>query len=141
MRGVKPPAPSRPTAPPAGAADFDTLLDRGIELFNRQQFFEAHDVWEDAWRVSSGDRAIFLQGLIQIAAGYVKWQRGQPRGMAALLEKGAEKLVPLQPRFEGVELDGLLGSLAIWCGTAPQATERRADPACACDPPLIIRQR
>src|SRR5512145_2639201 len=51
-------------------------LERGVALFNDGSFFEAHDVWEDAWRESEGDVRLFLQGLIQIAAGFVKLQRG-----------------------------------------------------------------
>jgi hypothetical protein len=159
MRGVKPRAPSRPARPPAGRApvtprqpakppaatpsgpvDFDTLLDRGIDLFNRRRFFEAHDVWEDAWRVSSGDRALFLQGLIQIAAGLVKWQRGQLRGMTGLLAKGAEKLERLGARFEGVDVKGLLGAVGRWDGTAPGSSAARPFHSGPGDPPRIIRQ-
>ena len=40
---------------------------RGADLFNRQQFFEAHEVWEDAWRESAGEERRYFQGLIQCA--------------------------------------------------------------------------
>ncbi len=59
---------------------FDAALRRGVALFNRREFFAAHEAWEDAWRTNPGEPAYFLHGLIQIAAGFVKLQRGEPRG-------------------------------------------------------------
>ena len=56
------------------------LLEDGIVLFNRGQFFEAHEVWEDAWRRARGEDEVFLHGLIQVAAGFHKLQCGQPSG-------------------------------------------------------------
>ncbi|MBC7820973.1 MAG: DUF309 domain-containing protein, partial [Planctomycetaceae bacterium] len=37
----------------------------GLRLFNEEEFFEAHDVWEELWSESLGDEKKFLQGLIQ----------------------------------------------------------------------------
>jgi len=90
------------------------LLRRGTELFNRQWFFEAHEVWEDAWRVERGEPAYFLHGLIQVAAGFVKLQRREPRGTVGLLRKGASKLMRFHPGRYGLDLEGLLVSVARW---------------------------
>jgi hypothetical protein len=89
-------------------------LDHGIALFNDRQFFEAHEVWEESWRRAMGDEARFLQGLIQVAAGFVKWQRGQARGQANLFAKGAEKLAPFRAGRHGVDVAALLDTLAAW---------------------------
>lgn len=67
-------------------------LHDGIALFNERQFFEAHEVWEDAWRTAAGDERVLLHGLIQVAAGFHKLQCGQPAGAVALFDKGLEKL-------------------------------------------------
>ena len=99
---------------------FESSLEEGVGLFNRRQFFEAHEVWEDAWRESTGEPAIFLQGLIQIAAAFVKLQRRQPRGMAALLDAGADKLRPIPNRRYRVDHAALLAALPAW----HQAAER-----------------
>ena len=40
---------------------------RGIRHFNEREFYDAHEVWEDVWRESSGLGKKFLQGLIQAA--------------------------------------------------------------------------
>ena len=46
--------------PPTDSATPDvderTSYRRGIELFNAGRFFEAHEVWEDAWRPGAGLR-------------------------------------------------------------------------------------
>jgi hypothetical protein len=66
--------------------------ERGRILFNAGRFFEAHEVWEEAWMVERGDVRTALQGLIQIAAGYYKAQGDQPAPCARLLEAGLSKL-------------------------------------------------
>ena len=44
-------------------------LEQGRVAFNRGEYFEAHELWEDVWRELAGAERIFVQGLIQIAAG------------------------------------------------------------------------
>ena len=118
------------------------LLERGVELFNQRLFYEAHEVWEDAWRVEQGDERLLLQGLIQVAAGFVKLQRGRPRGTVELLVKGAEKLTRVPPDLCGVELDPLLKAVAVWRQTADRMVAAGAseyDPAGL--PRLGLRRR
>jgi predicted metal-dependent hydrolase len=68
-------------------------FERGRELFNRGRFFEAHEEWERLWLHAHGPRRLYLQGLIQIAAGCHKaYERGDRRGCAALLGAGLEKI-------------------------------------------------
>ncbi len=93
-------------------------LERGVELFNQERFFEAHDVWEDRWRLEGGEARTILHGLIQIAAAFVKLQAGQPRGTVALLDKGAARLAPFSPGRLGLDLQALLASVARWRETA-----------------------
>ena len=51
----------------------------------------------------------FLQGLIQVAAGYHKATvQLQPNGCVKLLRSGLEKLTPLPPEFLGVRLGSFL---------------------------------
>jgi len=96
------------------ATDIRTLLARGVDLFNQEDYFEAHEVWEDAWRQEQGERRRFLQGLIQVAAGFVKLQRRQPRGAKALLERGAEQIAEHADAELGFDLPPLLESVSKW---------------------------
>lgn len=67
-------------------------LHHGRAAFNRGEFFEAHERWEEAWHRLEGAERVRVQGLIQIAAGLHHLQQGRPRPAASLLAKGLAKL-------------------------------------------------
>jgi len=88
-------------------------FERGRDLFNRGLFFEAHEFWERLWLRAHGSRRLFLQGLIQIAAGCHKaYERGDRRGCAALVSAGLEKIsregLPIELSEFSERLDGLI---------------------------------
>ena len=80
----------------------DELLQRGIRLFNVGEFFECHEVLEDAWTPERGPRRLFLQSLIHVAVGLYHAGRGNPTGARRQLRKGLRKLAPYLPACEGV---------------------------------------
>ncbi|HET6374017.1 MAG TPA: DUF309 domain-containing protein [Candidatus Polarisedimenticolia bacterium] len=67
-------------------------LTQGVSLFNSGLFFEAHEAFEDLWREEVGDTRLVYQGLVQVCAGFVKLQRGQPGAARVLMAKGLLKL-------------------------------------------------
>jgi uncharacterized protein len=108
--------------------DTPQRLERGRALFNARLFWEAHEAWEAAWMEEGGDTRLFLQGLIQVAAGYYKaFVQEQPVGCVKLLGTGLDKLRPLDGRFGGIalldfvtEVDATLASARAWlAGGAP----------------------
>jgi predicted metal-dependent hydrolase len=61
-------------------------LDRGINLFNDQRFFEAHEEWEQEWRLmKEGEDKTFFQGLIYAAASFLHYTRRECAGATELL--------------------------------------------------------
>ena len=46
---------------------YDPRYLAGVVLFNEQDFFGAHEVWEDLWHQELGPANAFVQGLIQFA--------------------------------------------------------------------------
>lgn len=76
----------------------------GREHFNAQRFFEAHEVWETAWRREAGLDRTLLQALIMVAAGCVKATRGEPRGAVKLLTSAAQ-LLPATHDEAGLNLE------------------------------------
>ena len=54
--------------------------------------FHAHEVFEAAWKSSSGPERELWRGLAQIAVGLTHARRGNARGAAALLRRGAERV-------------------------------------------------
>ncbi len=67
-------------------------LAQGRAAFNRRQYFEAHELWEEAWRELDGRERTLVQGLIQIAAGLHHLHHQRPRPATELLRKGVAKL-------------------------------------------------
>jgi predicted metal-dependent hydrolase len=81
----------------------DALLARGIELFNAGEFFEAHEVLEEAWTPERGPRRLFLQSLIHVAVGCYHWSRGNRVGTCRQLRKALRKMDAYLPSWEGVD--------------------------------------
>ena len=50
----------------------------GRSAFNRGEYFQAHELWEEAWKELDGVDRILVQGLIQIAAGLHHLQQRRP---------------------------------------------------------------
>jgi predicted metal-dependent hydrolase len=81
----------------------DKLLKRGIRLFNKGEFFQCHEVLEEAWTAEVGPRRLFLQALIHLAVGLYHCERGNPAGASSQLKKGIHKLVLYLPSCEGID--------------------------------------
>ncbi len=86
-------------------AQSDPRFLKGIEEFNRGLFFECHETLEEIWLEENGDDRRFYQGIIQIAAGYLKWEQGVLRGAIKLWRSGLEKLESYGPAHLGIRLD------------------------------------
>ncbi len=63
----------------------------GIRLFNRGDYFEAHEVWESLWHRQEGEPKLFLQSLIQAAVALRHHQTGNLNGFRGLSQKAFEK--------------------------------------------------
>lgn len=87
---------------------------RGIELFNAQHFYDAHEVWEDVWRETYGPEKKFLQGLIQAAVALHHHSTGNVVGACSLLERSRKNLTSYPEDFGGIRVTALLVSLMAW---------------------------
>jgi hypothetical protein len=79
-------------------------LDEGAALYREGDYFEAHEVWEQAWHDADGTDRTFLHGLIQLAAAYVNLERGNPEGVERLSERALERLDGVPDRYRGVDV-------------------------------------
>ena len=89
------------------------LLERGIRLFNAREFFECHEVWEEAWTPQRGPRRWFLQALIHLAVGFHHHRQGNPAGAERQLRKGLKKLAAYLPVHEGLDTAALYHDSAL----------------------------
>ena len=78
----------------------------GIDLFNRGEFFDAHDVWEELWTdcPTAADRR-FYQSLIQAAVALYHAGRGNRAGADRLFRSGRAYMAPYRPARHGLVVD------------------------------------
>jgi predicted metal-dependent hydrolase len=87
---------------------------RGIEQFNAGRFFEAHETWEEVWLRTPEPERTFLQGIIQMAAAFHHYSRGNTRGARSLLEASLTRLARFPPAHRGIQLAALRGEAQTW---------------------------
>jgi len=86
----------------------DERFYRGLEEFNNEAFFEAHEVLEDLWHEYRETDRTFIQGLIQIAAAFYHLQSRNFKGAASQFKKGGDKLAHYLPMYRQVAVAKLL---------------------------------
>jgi|SRR5690348_2243112 len=85
----------------------DEKFRAGIQLFNSREFFKAHEIWEELWLRAEEPEKTFLQGLIQCAAAFHHYTRGNRNGARSLLEAACAKLESFSGCYRGVNLGAL----------------------------------
>lgn len=109
-------------------------FEEGIRLFNTQKYFEAHEALEAVWLIAEGEEKIFLHGLIQVAAAFHHYTRGNAAGFRSLLDKGWKKLARFGAVRDGLNLAGLRQQLQPW-----RDFQRRAPSSKIPGPPPLPR--
>ena len=78
------------------------LFQKGIDLFNAEEFFECHEVLEEVWTHSQQPDRWFLQALIHFAVGFYHHSQGNRNGTERQLRKGIRKIQGYLPEWDGV---------------------------------------
>ena len=126
------PEPDTEFLPPNAWRDNEEYL-FGVDLFNRRYYWEAHEAWEAVWHTCDkrATHGLFIQGLIQISAGLLRWHMGTERGARKPHREGRAKIehavresphdymgIPLADWVE--EVDRIFEGLFTWhAGSAP----------------------
>jgi predicted metal-dependent hydrolase len=77
----------------------------GIDLFNRGEYFDAHEVWEDLWGDCTAADRRFYQALIQAAVSLYHWERRNRAGADRLFRSGRAYMAPYGPTRHGLAVD------------------------------------
>jgi uncharacterized protein len=84
----------------------------GVELFNRGDFFEAHEAMEEAMdHVGGGDDWDFFLGLLRAAVANHKLTQGELSSAISHLQAALRFLAPYPDRHQGLKLRELRYSL------------------------------
>ncbi|HEU5348394.1 MAG TPA: DUF309 domain-containing protein [Ktedonobacterales bacterium] len=81
---------------------------RGVEQFNKHEYFECHETLEALWNSEPGPIRVLAKGILQVGVGCYHLLRGNYRGALLKLASGAAYLEPFAPRCRGVEVAQLI---------------------------------
>jgi predicted metal-dependent hydrolase len=119
----EPPADDRPRPPLEALATAQELIDAGRP-------FHAHEVLEAAWKAAPPAERDLWQGLAQIAVGLTHALRGNARGAATLLRRGADRLASYPASGpHGIDVAGLRLSCAELAARIERSGAGHLDPA------------
>jgi len=107
----------------------DSRFLAGIELFNRGEFFESHEVWEDLWQECDSTDRRFYQALIQAAVAAYHWSRGNATGAKRLYQSGRKYMEPYRPMYRGLAIDAFWDAMATHLAGALGDTNAPSAPA------------
>lgn len=92
----------------SSASTHDPRLLEGVDLFNRREFFDCHEILEAYWKVQEEPEKQLTQGLIQIAVAYYHSLRNNRAGAVKLLNRGIPRVKPFLPKFGLLKLDDFI---------------------------------
>ena len=89
------------------AAEKEALFQKGLMEYEKGDYFEAHEAWEDLWSDYNLTDRKFIQGLIQLSVSFVHLRNGNMNGARSLLKKCSEKFEPYQHLQREINMDEL----------------------------------
>jgi len=90
----------------------DEAIREGIELFNKERYWESHEALEIAWRQAVGSEKEILQSVILLAAALVHLQKNEIKVALGVLGRALEKLRRHQGEHFGIDIAGLTAHVA-----------------------------
>lgn len=83
------------------------LAVEGIELFNRHEFFEAHERLEEAWNEDLTPGRELYRAILQVAVAYLQIQRQNYTGAVKMFLRLRQWIEPLPDTCRGVDVERL----------------------------------
>lgn len=87
-------------------------FEAAVEQYNAGYWFESHETLEDLWMVTPLPDREFFQGVIQLAAAWVHFARGEYPGILKLLTAARARVAPFSPAHRSVDVGRLVEEIA-----------------------------
>jgi predicted metal-dependent hydrolase len=84
-----------------------SLALQGLALFNRGQYFEAHELLEEAWKEDRTSGRELYRSILQLAVAYLQIERGNYNGALKMFLRMRQWIDPLPGSCRGVDVAGL----------------------------------
>ena len=112
-----------------------------FDCFNRQLFYEAHDVLEELWLADRhGPNGSFYKGLIQLAGAFVHLQKNRLRPAAALFGLARTNLEKYPALHERLDVGGVVRLIDSWQGELEATEDDAINPLRRDNPPSLALQ-
>ena len=89
----------------------DPRFQEAIDLFNSQEWYLAHDSFEDLWHETAGVERNTLQAILQVAVAQLHLERGNTNGALILFGEALGRINNIASSDLGLELDVLVASI------------------------------
>jgi CheY-like chemotaxis protein len=96
--------PDYAAASQACAEPLTEAAQRGIDLFNQREYYEAHHGLEDAWNADQGPGRDLYRAILQVAVAYLQIERHNYRGAVKMFLRVRQWLEPLPDVCRGVNV-------------------------------------
>ena len=77
---------------------------KGLHLFNEGEYFESHELLEDAWNEDQGAGRELYRAVLQIAVAYLQIERGNYNGAVKMMLRVKQWIDPLPDRCRGINI-------------------------------------
>ncbi len=79
----------------------------GVEEFNRGEYFEQHEHFEEAWMVEQRPIREMYQGVLQVGVAFLQIERGNWAGAIKMFRRGLPRLRTLPEVCQGIHIGNL----------------------------------
>ena len=84
---------------------FKDSLFIALNLFNKHEWYEAHDAFEEIWNSIDGDERQVIQGILQVSVSQFHLSKGNLNGATILLGEGLGRIKTRTNINLGIDLD------------------------------------
>jgi CheY-like chemotaxis protein len=89
------------------------LAVRGLEEFNRREYFQAHETLEEAWNLDQGVGRELYRAILQVAVAYLQIERNNYRGAMKMLLRVRQWIDPLPDHCRGVDIAAIKSDVDV----------------------------
>jgi len=105
----------------------------GLELIKKGEYFDAHEVIEDAWRNEPREIRQLYQGILQVAVIYLHISRGNIFGAQKMLHRALNNLSPFTDH-QSLDIPDVINNLKV---IQSQMSGKDASQGSTLDPSLL----
>jgi uncharacterized protein len=80
---------------------------RGLEAFNRREYFEAHELLETAWNQEAAPAKELYRAILQVAVAYYQIERRNYNGAVKMFQRMRQWFEPIPDECRGVDVKDL----------------------------------